>query len=75
MDSILSVGMDVHTSNYTLCTYAIAEDKEFAKTQVKPDHLNIVRYINRLKELHVEHKGTVLCVGESTPPVRGSGKR
>ena len=23
MDSILYVGMDVHTSNYTLCTYSI----------------------------------------------------
>ena len=26
MNNILYVGMDVHTSNYTLCTYAIEED-------------------------------------------------
>ena len=52
MNSILYVGMDVHTTNYTLCTYSIAEDKEFALTQVKPDHLNILRYIDRLKQHH-----------------------
>ena len=52
MNSILYVGMDVHTTNYTLCTYTIEEDREFALTQVKPDHLNILRYINRLKEHH-----------------------
>ena len=43
MNSILYVGMDVHTTNYTLCTYSIETDKEFALTQVKPDHLNILR--------------------------------
>ena len=52
MNSILYVGMDVHTTNYTLCTYSIETDKEFSLTQVKPDHLNILRYINRLKEHH-----------------------
>ena len=61
MNSILYVGMDVHTTNYTLCTYTIAEDREFAKTQVKPDHLNIVRYINRLKEQHGQ--GTRIVCG------------
>ena len=29
MESILYVGMDVHTSNYTLCTYSIENDREF----------------------------------------------
>ena len=52
MESILYVGMDVHTSNYTLCTYSIETDKEFGLVQFGPDYLNIVRYINRLKEHH-----------------------
>ena len=28
MESILYVGMDVHTTNYTLCTYSIEEETE-----------------------------------------------
>ncbi len=52
MASILYVGMDVHTSNYTLCTYSIETDREFGLVQFKPDYLNIVRYVNRLKEHH-----------------------
>ncbi len=54
MESILYVGMDVHTTNYTLCTYSIERDKEFALAQFKPDHLYIVRYIKRLKEQEKE---------------------
>ena len=45
MESILYVGMDVHTSNYTLCTYSIEDDKEFGLVKFGPDHLNIVRYV------------------------------
>ena len=52
MESILYVGMDVHTSNYTLCTYSIEDDKEFGLVKFGPDHLNIVRYVKRLKEHH-----------------------
>ena len=40
MNSILHVGMDVHTTDYTLCTYSIEEDKAFALTQVKPHDMN-----------------------------------
>ncbi len=29
MESMLYVGMDVHTSNYTLCTYSIEADSFF----------------------------------------------
>ena len=54
MESILYVGMDVHTTNYTLCTYSIEEDKEFGLVKFEPDYLNIVRYVRRLKEHHGE---------------------
>ena len=60
MASILYVGMDVHSTNYTLCTYSVEDDKEFALAQFKPDHLYILRYIKRLKEQYGE--GTkVIC--------------
>lgn len=52
MESILYVGMDVHSTNFTVCTYSISEDKEFGLAQFKPDHMNIVRYVNRMKEHH-----------------------
>ena len=52
MESILYVGLDIHTSNYTLCTYSIETDREFGLVQFKPDYLNIVRYVKRLKEHH-----------------------
>lgn len=52
MESILYVGMDVHTSNYTLCTYSIEDDREFGLVKFEPDYLNIVRYVKRLKEHH-----------------------
>ena len=50
MESILYVGMDVHTTNYTLCTYSIETDKEFGSVKFGPDYQNIVRYVNRLKQ-------------------------
>ena len=52
MESILYVGMDVHTTNYTLCTYSIEDDREFGLVKFGPDYLNIVRYVRRLREHH-----------------------
>lgn len=52
MESILYVGMDVHTSNFTLCTYSIEGDRVFGQAKFEPDYRNIVRYVNRLKEHH-----------------------
>lgn len=51
---------DVHSTNYTLCTYSVEDDKEFALAQFKPDHLYILRYIKRLKEQHGENT-KVIC--------------
>ena len=50
MKSILYVGMDVHSTNYTLCTYTIETDRTFGQVQIKPDFQNIKRYVKRLKE-------------------------
>ena len=52
MTSIIYVGMDVHTTNYTICCYSIATDKVFATTAFEPDYMNIVKYLERVdKEL------------------------
>ena len=37
MKSIASIGMDVHTTNYTLCAYTLESQKPFAQIQIHPD--------------------------------------
>jgi len=48
MTSIIYVGMDVHTTNYTVCCYSITTDQVFATATMDPDHMNIVKYLNRV---------------------------
>ena len=48
MKRILKIGMDVHSTNYTLCAMEPvigAEDRVFANVQVTPDYKNI-SYLN-----------------------------
>jgi Transposase and inactivated derivatives len=54
MTSIIYVGMDVHTTNYTLCSYSIESDKVFATTTLSPDYKNIVKYVDQVKMNHGE---------------------
>ncbi len=35
MKSITYIGMDVHTTNYTLCCYSVEDDRFFAEIEVK----------------------------------------
>ena len=52
MKRILKIGMDVHTTNYTLCAMEPvigAEDRVFANIQVTPDYKNIILFIEDLK--------------------------
>ena len=49
MESILYVGIDVHTTNYTLCSYTFEDDKTFGLIQVAPDYMEVVKYVNRMK--------------------------
>ena len=37
MNSITYIGLDVHTTNYTICAYNIENDKTFAETTINPD--------------------------------------
>ena len=52
MNRILKIGMDVHSTNYTLCAMEPvigAEDWFFANIQVAPDYKNILMFIENLK--------------------------
>lgn len=52
MYRILKIGMDVHSTNYTLCAIEPvigAEDRIFANIKVTPDYKNILMFIENLK--------------------------
>ena len=52
MNRILKIGMDVHSTNYTLCAMEPvigAEDRVFANIQVAPDYKNVILFIENLK--------------------------
>ena len=53
MSTITYIGMDVHTTNYTLCCYTIEEDKAFAVVQVEPKYTEILKYIEKIKKHNV----------------------
>lgn len=50
MKSIIYVGMDVHSSNYTLTSYMVGNDNCFATVQVEPDYKNILKYLEKVQE-------------------------
>ena len=52
MNRIIKIGMDVHSTNYTLCTMEPtvgAEDRVFGEIQVAPDYKEIILFIESLK--------------------------
>lgn len=56
MNKIIYIGMDVHSSNFTLCSfepgYGFETDKIFGQTQIKEDIFNsTVKYIKKLKSM------------------------
>lgn len=60
MTSIIYVGMDVHTTNFTLCCYDAATDSCFACIQTEPDYRKILSYLKRV-EKNIGHKCCFLC--------------
>ena len=60
MTSITYIGMDVHTTNYTLCAYSLDEAKVFGRTTIRPDIKDLVKYLDTLKELQ-GNKCEFLC--------------
>lgn len=50
MTSITYVGMDVHTTNYTLCAYTMEGQKAFAQTTINPDINELIKYLKNLEK-------------------------
>ena len=49
MNSITYIGMDVHSTNYTLCAFTLEGQKTFAETQINPSVKELVKYLEALK--------------------------
>jgi len=50
MKSIIYVGMDVHTTSFTLCCYRFGLEDVFAFAQVAPDYKNIISYLDKVRQ-------------------------
>ena len=65
MKRILRIGMDVHSTNYTLCAMEPVlgeDDRIFANVQVTPDYKNIVMFIENLKmKLGLDNEYDIVC--------------
>ena len=71
MYRIIKIGMDVHSTNYTLCAMEPtvgAEDRVFGEIQVAPDYKEIILFIESLKmklgfqdEVHYIIKAGFMC--------------
>ena len=52
MNRIIKIGMDVHSTNYTLCAMEPtigSENRIFGETQVAPDYKEVICFIEALK--------------------------
>ena len=64
MKRIIKIGMDVHTTNYTLCAFEPSFEHEGTVcliTQVKPEVKNIIKVIERLKREYKEDELDITC--------------
>ncbi len=65
MYRILKIGMDVHSTNYTLCAMEPVigeEDRVFATIKVTPDYKNILMFIENLKlKLGLDNEYDIQC--------------
>ena len=50
MTSITYIGMDVHSTNYTLCAYTIEGQKAFAQTTIHADINELLKYLATLQQ-------------------------
>ena len=65
MKRILRIGMDVHSTNYTLCAMEPVlgeDDRIFATIQVTPDYKNVLLFIEDLKtKLGFDNEYDIVC--------------
>lgn len=64
MNRIIKIGMDVHTTNYTLCIFEPSLEHDGTIhfiTQVKPEVKNILRVIDTFKKKHADDELKITC--------------
>lgn len=64
MKRIIKIGMDVHTTNYTLCVFEPSFEHDGTVhyiTQVKPEAKNIIDVINNLKKKLKDDELDIVC--------------
>ena len=66
MTSITYIGMDVHTTNYTLCAYSMEGQKAFAQTTINPDIDELLKYLANLKVRMMGQDVHFVCGYEAT---------
>lgn len=49
MSIVIYVGMDVHTTNYTLSCYTVENDTDFANVQMEPSVDKVKKYLDKIK--------------------------
>ena len=59
MSTTVYIGMDVHSTNYTLSSYIFEEDKHFATVKLSAETDSILNYIRRIKKEYGEDVGIV----------------
>ncbi len=69
MSIITYIGMDVHTTNYTLCAYTVEGQKTFAETQITPDIKELVKYLETLNQRQGGHGAVCVRVRGRLPGV------
>ena len=50
MNTIAYIGMDVHTTNYTLCGFTAENDIPFGRATINPEMTELEKYLNKLHE-------------------------
>ena len=51
MNSITYIGMDVHTTNYTLCAFTLQTQTPFFELQIHPEFEELKKYLTKLDQL------------------------
>ena len=49
MKSIIYIGMDVHTTNFTLCSYTVENNQISHVMKVAPDYRNVLSYLGKIR--------------------------
>lgn len=57
-NNIICVGMDVHKSHFNLCCFDFETENFFCEVETKSDYKEIVKYLNKVKEIDGYQKAT-----------------